>query len=62
MKINTKKLKSFYATENSEEIKAFVTICVEHFLEGGSIPDNGGMRMINPAKVQFLKDFGLITE
>jgi hypothetical protein len=48
-KINTKKLKSFYQTEPSHEIRAFVNDCVTNFLEYSN-------------KISFLEDLGLLTD
>lgn len=59
-KINTKKLKQFYQTETSGEIRDFVNNCVSNFLEYA----NGAVEgvQVNPAKIAFLEDLNLLTD
>jgi ribosomal protein S3AE len=54
MKINVKKLNQFMMNQgNSDSMKTFVEICVQSVLED-EIP--------NVAKINFLKDLGLLIE
>ena len=59
-KINTKKLKSFYQNESSEEMRSFVNDCVSSFLEYANDTVEGAK--LNPAKLAFLEDLGLLSD
>lgn len=53
-KINVKKLNQFLMNQgNSDDMKAFVNMCVSSFLEDETP---------NPAKIAFLNDLGLLME
>lgn len=58
-KINTKKLKQFYQTETSGEMRDFVSNCVADYM--GAF-ETSGTPVINTLKFQFLLDLGLLID
>lgn len=70
MKINAKKVESFYrTTSTAAEFRDIVTHCINHVLDGGEVESyelvNGmqvPVRRLSTVKVSFLKDLGLLSE